>query len=151
MPEPHHPPVTHDTAWVARLLNTDAGAELVIMRLDLTNPDPEQHAKFAEPPAGANSWELINPNTNERLAFMTVAHLKAQVDTQRPVLQIATIGLSAFPLPNWTIEYATFDPDDLLDGILVTVYTPADVILNWTDITTMPGTITPADVLGDRS
>lgn len=151
----------HPIAWVARLTaNVDdsspvADVRLVVTRIDLDTQTPEEverTAEFYEPPTLGDGFQLVDPSTNERVAFLTVAHLKPQIDPRRPVLQLAALGVSAFPQPDWPLVFGSLDRDDPLAGVWVSLNTPRNVKLGWIEGALLNGgELTVDDLLGGES
>ena len=151
----------HPIAWVARLTaNVDdaspvADVRLVVTRIDLDAQTPEEverTAKFYEPPTLGDGFQLVDPSTNERVAFLTVAHLKPQIDPRRPVLQLAALGVSAFPQPDWPLVFGSLDRGDPLAGVYASLNTPRNVKLGWIEGALLNGgELTVDDLLGGES
>ncbi|QAY16811.1 hypothetical protein SEA_TWONLO_66 [Gordonia phage Twonlo] len=151
----------HPIAWVARLTaNVDdsspvADVRLVVTRIDLDAQTPEEverTAKFYEPPTLGDGFQLVDPSTNERVAFLTVAHLKPQIDPRRPVLQLAALGVSAFPQPDWPLVFGSLDRGDPLAGVYASLNTPRNVKLGWIEGALLNGgELTVDDLLGGGS
>lgn len=147
-------------AWVARLINEPAadGAlepatpALVVSRFDLEATTPEaveETAQFYTPPTAGDGFQLVDPRTNERVAFLTVAHLKPQVDPQRPLLMLQTIAVSAFTQPDWPFVFGSYNPADPMAGVWVSLNTPRHVRLGWIEGALLHGgELTVEDILG---
>lgn len=150
----------HPIAWIARLTNEvdpeqpDAPAypRLVVSRIDLDADTPEKverTAQFYEPPTLGDGFQLVEPATNERVAFLTVAHLKPKVDPRRPVLQLAALGVSAFAQPDWPLVFGSLDAGDPMAGVWCSLNTPRTVKLGWIEGALLNGgELTVEDLLG---
>ncbi|AMS03061.1 hypothetical protein SEA_LEONARD_69 [Gordonia phage Leonard] len=140
-------------AWSARLTNDDDGEpRLVVSRINIEADDPQQMeetAEFYEPPTAGDGFQLVDTETGERIAFLTVAHLKPQVDPQRPVLMLQVIAVSAFHMPDWPIAFGSYDQNDPMAGVWVSLNTPEAVKLGWIEGALLQsGDLTVDDVLG---
>lgn len=143
------PTTPHPYVWFAKFANTRPQPELAVMRF--ANSAIGNKPREYQPPASATGFELINPDTNERLSFLVVAHLKPNVDPDRPVLQIATLGMSAFPQPDWPIVYGQIDDTDPMSGLYVSINTPAGTTLMWSEGSMLPDDLTVDDVTGGHA
>lgn len=150
----------HPIAWIARLTNTQIDADafepqLVVSRIDLeaeNEQQVEQTARFYEPPTAGDGFQLVEPATNERVAFLTVAHLKPKVDPRRPVLQLAALGVSAFAQPDWPLVFGSINPRDPMAGVWCSLNTPRTVQLGWIEGALLHGgELTVDDLLGGGS
>ena len=121
--------------------------------LDADTPEKvERTAQFYEPPTLGDGFQLVDPSTNERVAFLTVAHLKPQIDPRRPVLQLAALGVSAFPQPDWPLVFGSLDRGDPLAGVYASLNTPRNVKLGWIEGALLNGgELTVDDLLGGGS
>lgn len=139
--------------WSARLTNDDDGEpRLVVSKLDADAPNDqamEETAEFYTPPTAGDGFQLVDTATGERLAFLTVAHLKPQVDPQRPVLMLQVTAVSAFHMPDWPFAFGSYDQNDPMAGVWVSLNTPDSVKLGWIEGALLQsGELTVDDVLG---
>lgn len=137
---------SYPLGWLVRYMNTDSGPELSLMRTEVANPE---HGKAEVAPDSATGLQLFDRASNARLAFLTTAQLKRDVDQRRPVLLLQATGISAFPQPDWPFVFASLAADDPNLGMFCAINTPDTVGAAWLEGTLLDdGDLTVDDLLG---
>lgn len=133
--------------WIARLINTDTGPQLTVMRDDPA--DDTTDPQWYEAPTAGDGFQLVDPRHNQRIAFLQSAQLRPEVDRNRPILQLTAVATSAFAQPDWPFMFGSYTDDDPMAGLWVMLNTPADVKLGWVEASLLrPGSLTVDDVIG---